>query len=319
MTQHRSFQIKAMFFQVTESFLDPHSATIKSQSHSRVGQIGGQAPGFFLADFPMHQQVDRINFTGGQISSSQPEILTGLMDVTTERLPTASFIEPDTGSGFLAQDIEPIPFVQLTQERYRAKFAVSDQKNSRLCGDQLANIGQQSQLLPGAAVSSGVFDPGPGNWDGSFPVLQTDDQQLMTKANFAAIDDQTDFSQMPELSFQPLSSDGFVLFPNSDGGVIQQPAQAPGGTQQLGWTGDLPGNAAQTHRPALIDASDQPDHIADLGDPLPRSQFLNSAIPCIIEVVDRHWFTAFLKWFRKTNFSGETMSINYSVVKVSGS
>jgi hypothetical protein len=141
----------------------------------------------------------------------------------------------------------------------------------------------------------------------------------MPKANLAAIDDQTDFSQMSELSFQPLSSDGFVPFPNSDGGVIQQPAQSPGGTQQLGWTGDLPGNAAQTYRPALIDTRDQPDHIADLGNPLPGSQFLNSAIPCIIQVVDRHWFTPFLKWFRKTNSSGETMSINYSVVKVSGS
>jgi hypothetical protein len=138
----------------------------------------------------------------------------------------------------------------------------------------------------------------------------------MPKANLAAIDDQTDFSQMPDLSFQPLSSNGCVPFPYSDGGVIQQPAQSPGGTQQLGWTGDLPGNPAQTYRPALIDPSDQPDNIADLGDTLPRSQFLNSAIPCIIEVVDRHWFTPFLKWFRKTNFSGETMPINYSVVKV---
>jgi len=36
-------------------------------------------------------------------------------------------------------------------------------------------------------------------------------------------------------------------------------------------------------------------------------------------VVDRHWVTPFLKWFRKTYFSGESVPINYSVFKVSGS
>jgi hypothetical protein len=68
----------------------------------------------------------------------------------------------------------------------------------------------------------------------------------------------------------------------------------------------------------LIDPNDQPDNIANLGDPLPGSQFLNSAIPGIIEAVDRHRVTPFLKWFRKTNSSGEFLPINYSFVKVSG-
>ena len=89
-----------MFFQVTEHFFDPHSAAIKAQRHSQVRQIGGQTPGFFLADFPMHQQVDRVDLLDRQIASSQPNALTGLLDVTAERLPTTAFIEPDPSIPF---------------------------------------------------------------------------------------------------------------------------------------------------------------------------------------------------------------------------
>jgi hypothetical protein len=38
----------------------------------------------------------------------------------------------------------------------------------------------------------------------------------------------------------------------------------------------------------------------------------------MIKLVGRHWFTPFLKWFRKTYFSGDLVPINYSFVKVSG-
>ena len=69
---------------------------------------------------------------------------------------------------FLAQDKEPMPLIQLVQDSYCAKFVVSDQENSCLCGEQGTHIGQQSQMLMGACVSSNVIDPGPGNRDGSF-------------------------------------------------------------------------------------------------------------------------------------------------------
>ena len=266
-----------MLFQITEHLFDPHSTPVKLQGHTQIRQIGSQTPGFFLTDLPMHQQVDRVNLLGRQTATSQPDALTGFVDVTTECLPAALLIEPNTCIGFLAQDIEPMPSIQLAQDCHRAKFAVSDQKNSCSCGDQLAHIGQQSQMLSGSTVSFDVLDPGPGNRDGPFPIGQTDNQQLMSKANLGAIYDQTDFSQMPELSFQPLPSDGFVPFPYSDSRIVQQPAQSPGGTQQFGWSGFLPCNSAQTNRPALINTDDQPDKIADLGNPLTGSQFPNSA------------------------------------------
>src|SRR3989304_405856 len=253
MTQHGSLQVKAMLFQVTKHLFDPHSAPVKLQGHPQIRQIGSQTPGFFLAAFPMHQQVDRINFTGGQITSSQPETLTGLVDVTTEGLPSAFFIEPDARITFLTQDIEPMPSIQLAQDRHRAEFAVSDQKNSRSSRDQLPYVGQQSQLLSSAAVSSDMLDPGPGDRDGSFSVCQTDDQQLVPKANLSAVDDQAYLSQMPVLSCQPLSGDRFVPFPHSNGRIGQQPAQPSSGAQQLGGAGDLPPTPAPTHRAALVD------------------------------------------------------------------
>src|SRR4030065_2269251 len=266
MTQHCTLKVKAMFFQVTEHLFDPHSSSVISQGHTSIGQIGGQAPGLFFASLPMHQQVDRVDLLGGQTASSQPDTLTRPVDVTTEGLPTTLFVEPDPSIGFLAQNIEPMPAIQLAQDRHSAEFAVSDQKNSRSNRDRLTHIGQQSQLLGSRAVSSDVFDPGPGNRDGSFSVCQANDQQLMTKANLGAIDDQPNFSHVPELCSQPLPGDGLVPFSYADGRVVQKSAQPSGSAQQLGWAGYLPCNAAQMHRPALIDPDDQPDEIADLGD-----------------------------------------------------
>jgi hypothetical protein len=138
----------------------------------------------------------------------------------------------------------------------------------------------------------------------------------MPKADLSAVYDQADFSQILELGLQPQPSDGLVPFSHSDGRVIQQPAQAPDRTQQLGWTWDLPRNPAQAHRPALIDTDDQPGKIANLGISLSRTQFLNSMFPGNIEVVDWHWITPLLKRFRKTIFGGGFVPINYSFVKV---
>src|SRR3990170_6434533 len=154
MSQHGTLQVKAMLFEITKHLISPHSAPVASQGDTPIRQIGGQTPGFFLPDLPMDQQVGRVNLLGGQTASSQPDALTGLAEVTTEGLPATFFIEPDPSIAFLAQGIEPTPFVQLAQDRHSAKFAVSDQENGCTSGDQLEHIGQQSQLLMGTAVSS---------------------------------------------------------------------------------------------------------------------------------------------------------------------
>ncbi len=102
----------------------------------------------------MDQQVDRVNLFGSQIAATQPEALTGTLNEISKGAPTLNFIEPEQRITFLTQDIAPTPAIQLAQDRHRAKFTVSDQENSRATGDQLLHIGQQGQLLSGAAVSS---------------------------------------------------------------------------------------------------------------------------------------------------------------------
>ena len=101
----------------------------------------------------MNQQVDRINFFGGQVPIFQPNALTRSVDITTKGLPSALFVEPNSCSGFLAQNVEPMPPVQLSQDRYRPKFAISDEENRSFRGEQSADIAQQGQLLPGWAMS----------------------------------------------------------------------------------------------------------------------------------------------------------------------
>src|SRR4030066_78547 len=318
MSQHRTLQVKSMFLHIAEHFFDPHPAPIILQGHTQIGQISRQTPGFFLTPAPMDQQTDRINFFDGQITCPQPETFARLVDETVEGLPTVAFIGPDPGITFLTQDIEPMPLIQLSQDRHRAKFAVADHENGCSTGDQLANIRQQSQLFLSPAVSSDLFDPGPDNGDGSFSVSQADHQQLMTKTNLSAIPDQANFSQVPELSFQPFSSNGFIPFTHSNSGIIQQPAQSSRSAQQPGRARNLPGNTAKAHRSALIDTYDQPDKITDLSYALSRSQFHNSSKPGIIEVVGWHWVSPLLEWLFTTKSSAESIPTNYSFTKVSG-
>jgi site-specific DNA recombinase len=294
---------RVRFCHLHKDYFNPHPASIIGQGHLTIGQIGGQAPGFFLADFPMGQQTDWINMLFCQAASSQPDALTGLMDITAERLPTTALIEPDPSIAFLTQNIEPMPLIQLAQDCDRAKFTVSDQKNRCSAGDQLTNIGQQSQLLPGSAVPFDAFDPGPGDWDHSFPVRQANDQQLMSEANLSAIYDQADFSQMAELSFQPLPSDRCVPFSHSDGGVIQQPAQAPRNTRQFGFARNFASYFTHTHRAAQINSKHQPNKGSNLGDALVRSQFSNPLKPGMIQTVDRHVATFGKGFCRKNNLT----------------
>jgi hypothetical protein len=82
----------------------------------------------------------------------------------------------------------------LSQNQDRTKFTVTHQENGGFGWDQTASIGQQSQLLERTAVPANVRDPDPGDRDGSFAVGQSDNQQLMSDADLAAVHDQTDLA-----------------------------------------------------------------------------------------------------------------------------
>lgn len=86
----------------------------------------------------------------------------------------------------------------------------------------------------------------------------------------------------------------------------------------LSRTGDLAGNAAQAHRAGLVDPHQQPDEIADLGDPLGGAQLPVTLKPGMIEAVDRHGVTPCVKGLGKTILlENSCRSISLSVVKVS--
>jgi len=141
----------------------------------------------------------------------------------------------------------------------------------------------------------------------------------MTKTNFCSIHDQSDFAQSLPLSLKPLPGNWLIPFSNTDRWIIQKSAQSLGDTQEFCRTRNLVGNPAQMDAAALVDTDHQPYEVAKLSNPGIGSLFTNLVYQCMIELVDRHWVTPFLKWFRKTYFIGESMSINYSFAKVSGS
>ena len=196
-----------------------------------------------------------------------------------------------------------MPFIQLPQDFHRPKFAVADQKNRSFLGQQLSYIGQQRQLLTCSAVSTNLFNPSPGNRDGSLAVSQADNQQLMPKSNPGAVHDQVDFSNVAYLRFQPLPGDWLIPFSHSDGRIVQQPVQSPCGTRQLCFSRYFPCDPAQTHRTAQIDPDHQPDKCPNLGDPLPRAQFHNPCFPCIIQLIDRHVASPGKMFCGKNNFT----------------
>jgi hypothetical protein len=140
-----------------------HSAFIELHRHLQVRQVSGQTPRIFFSDLPMNQQVDRINLFGGQISVSQPNTLSGLLNITADCLPATLFDEPNACISFLTQDIEPMPLVQPAQDRNRAKSTVSEQENSVYNREQGMDERQQGRLFPGCAMPFDMLDPGPCN------------------------------------------------------------------------------------------------------------------------------------------------------------
>ena len=147
-TQHCSFQVKAMFLEIAEHFFDPHSAAITAQSHLPVRQIGGQAPGLFLADLPVNQQVGRVNLFDRQIASSQPDTLTRLLRCNSRKVANRCFHRTRhqyrlSGAKHRTNATDravarPLP----SQIR-----SLRPEKRLPHLGIRLVNVGQQGQLL----------------------------------------------------------------------------------------------------------------------------------------------------------------------------
>jgi hypothetical protein len=76
MTQHRTFEIKFMPFQVAEHILASHSALVIAQGQPAIRQVGCQTQGLLFVWLPMSQQIDWINLCLGEIALPQPKAST---------------------------------------------------------------------------------------------------------------------------------------------------------------------------------------------------------------------------------------------------
>ncbi len=296
MTQHGAFQVKAVTFQIAEHFFDPHSAGIGLQSYLPVRKVGSQAPRFVFPNLLMYQQVHRINLGLRQPSFSQPHTPARLFNPTPKIMPLCLPKKTNVRAIFLAHNVIPVPSFQLLQHFYRPKFAVTDQQDGDSLWKKASNVGQQSQLSLWCAMSSNLPDPCPGDWNSTFPVSQTDYQQLMGKADFGSIHNQTNLLKVFGLHFQPAACNWLVPITNIDHWVSQKSAQTLYHAEQLRFTWDLARNPAQTYRTALMNAHDQPGEILDACFSFARVQLSNSHVPSMIEIVDWHDWLLFLMW-----------------------
>ena len=214
-----------MSFHITKHFFNPHAASISLQSHLSVRQIGCQAPGLFLADLPVSQQVDRIDVFFCQPSLVQPGTATCFLNPTAKIIPFNLMRQTNVRRGFLPQNIVPTPLNQLLKYRYRPQFGISYQQNSHSSRQKAVNIGQQGQLGAGGAVSANMRYPTPGNRDRTLPISQTDTQQLMPKSYFRSIHNQTDLLKRMGLLFKPASCNGLIPCPHVYRRIVQKTAQ----------------------------------------------------------------------------------------------
>jgi hypothetical protein len=178
--------------------------------------------------------------------------------------------------------------IQLPQDRNRAKFAVSDEKNSRFWRQQPFDLAQQVYLSFGTTVTANLLEPSPGDRHGPMTIGQREHEQLVTESNFGAVHDQADLANSFELRLQPGFRNRFVPAADIDSWVRQKSAQASDRTFILGCTDYFSSNLAQMHGVTMKDTNQQPHKVLNLGYALLRSQFTNSLNPSTIGLVDRH-------------------------------
>ena len=131
------------------------------------GQIGSQQPGQLFTFLPMNEEIDLILMGLRERGWAQPLTLAWPLHQETELHPAGGLGQPHEIIGTLAQNIPPMPAIELFKHRNVAKFGVSDQKNGCcIARNELMDISQQSQLFPHRAVASVVPHPGPGDGQG---------------------------------------------------------------------------------------------------------------------------------------------------------
>jgi site-specific DNA recombinase len=276
------------FCHLRKDYFRPHPPPVGGQCQTALGQIGSQTPRLRFAPLPMDQQVDLIHLALRQTAFAQPASLPALLQITAKILPGRFGSQTKVGVGFLAQDIIPMPRIQLAQHFHRSKLAIPDQQHCEPRWQQRAHVFQQGHLPHRTGMTFDMPHPGPGNGNGPFAIRQADHQQLVAKPDLGAIYQQAHLLQAGRLGSNPFPGQRFVPLPHIDRRVVQKTAQAAGQADQLGRAGNFAGDAAQAHRARLINAHHQPGEVPHLGNALSGTRFLDSANPGMIEGANRH-------------------------------
>ena len=137
-----------------------------------------------------------------------------------------------------------------------------------------------------ATMPAITFHPGPSQRNGPSAIGDGHQQQLMSKANFAAIHDQADFSMRQALDDH--LGQRFIPRSHLDGWVIQQPSQPAGHAWQASTAGDALSHFAQMHRSAFVQANHQPTEIANPGDPFSRTKLAQHFATGMVQFWYRH-------------------------------
>ena len=305
------------FCQLHKDYFNPHAALISFECFPKRRQIGGQQPGFFFAHFPVSQDIHRIGVQLGQLSLTQPQALTCLGQQASQRDPGRLIVFSHQMTALLTQNVLPMPLIQLSQHFYRSKFRVSQHQNMSIGWQKLVNIVQQSQLSTTGAVSATAAHPHPDQWNGSSAISQSNDQKLVTKTDFAAIDQQTIF--LSSSLCQKFFYNRLIPIPHSKGRTFQKAIQSSGGTNQHGCARKLAGHFAQVNRLALKNPGNQPGQVSYPGNSLVRKQLRNFMHPGIIEGGDRHWVSPFCKMVPQNRFYRSSQADHLFLAKLSGS
>jgi hypothetical protein len=288
MPQVAAFQIKAMSFEIAKHFLNPHTAAVSAARLSRRVQVRRQQPGLCVALLPYDVQIHLIGIVLRQQRLGMPRFSSRSRRQSAEGLPILPGGQFDPMIVFFAQYIGPIPSIQLFQELYSSKFAISDHQNRRMRRYQAPHIGQQGLLFMRRTMPARTLNLRPRNRQRPAAVSNANHQQLMTKANLAPVHNQANPPIMLRRRFQQRPSFGCIPLPDIHRRIIQEATQAPDFTVSCRRARYLPCDLMQMHRFAQVDTHTHPHTYAQPRDPFVRPQLSHGLLYDMINLGDRH-------------------------------
>jgi site-specific DNA recombinase len=190
------------FCNLRTDYFDPHAQAIGTQGGLGIGKIGSQKPGFVLSALPIDQQAGMVQVLQGEKCLGVPEKDVFGRGQINKTLPAKVGRDTHLGMAFLTQDVVPVPAFQLLQDGDSPEFAVSQQFDLGVRGQEGADIVQQSELLVSTAMALCALHPGPSDRQSPLAVAQGNHEQTVVSADFTAVGNQGDATALGGLGQQ---------------------------------------------------------------------------------------------------------------------